>query len=73
MTTHPIIPHDSRPFRLYHDRDTASGQNFLSCLIHGRQTGPISQLQAEEGHGQRRCPICVRNIEATGLRNKASV
>jgi hypothetical protein len=66
----PLRPHDSRPFRLYHDRD--NGINYLSCLIHGRQTGPISQLQAEEGHLQgRQCPVCVRNIEATGQRNRA--
>ena len=43
----PLAPHDSRPFRLYHDRE--NGINYLSCLIHGRQTGPISQLQAEMG------------------------
>ena len=69
----PPVPHDSRPFKLYHDRETATGQNFLSCVIHGRQTGPISQLQAEEGHAEgRRCPTCLRNIEATGLRNRTA-
>jgi hypothetical protein len=64
----PLTPHDSRPFRLYHDRDE-HGNNYLSCLIHGRQTGPVSQERAEAGHAKgERCPTCVVNIANHGTR-----
>ena len=59
MTDHAI-----RRRRLYHDRDLG-GQNYLTCIHHGRQIGPISQQAAETGHAEgRRCPKCDEEIEA---------
>ncbi len=53
--------HKIRPRTLYHDRDLG-GQNFLSCLHHGRQTGRLSQHDAEAGHGKRSCPACAQEV-----------
>ena len=56
--------HTIRRRRMYHDRDLG-GRNFLSCLIHGKQVGPISQQDAEIGHAEgRKCPACDDEVRA---------
>jgi hypothetical protein len=58
-----------RPFTLFHSR--LNGKAFLECVIHGAQTGTLSQADAEARHSKEQCPCCVANIAATGDRSKA--
>ena len=50
---------------LYHDR--REGRNWLSCLRHGPQVGPVSQQAAEDGHGRTFCSVCDAEVQATRL------
>jgi ribosomal protein S27AE len=41
----------------------------MECVIHGVQTGTISQAEAEERHtAHEQCPQCVANIAKHGNR-----
>lgn len=67
MITAPATPRHLRPFTLFHSR--RDGKNCMECVIHGVQTGTISQAEAEERHtAHEQCPQCVANIAKHGNR-----
>lgn len=57
------MTHVRKNRRMYHDR--RDGKNYLSCLVHGPQRGPISQDEAERGHAEgEKCPVCREEANA---------
>lgn len=60
-------PHTIKRRRMFHDRDER-GQNYLTCLAHGRQAA-VSQEEAERGHAEgRKCPACDAEMRTLHLR-----